>query len=112
MRHLRLFEDKNKYNENYCLFIAPKIHVDTINTFWTAVKYEYEGRKQYIIPITILTLISILKIVRHQKTKNKHITKLDILTLFRKCLDTTYVENSTKWSEHIKKTVELWGDSL
>ena len=44
MRHLRDFE--NTFNkDSYCLFIAPKIHIDTLNTFWFSVKYEYQGKK-------------------------------------------------------------------
>ena len=46
MRHLRDFENKHQDKDSYCLFIAPKMHRDTINTFWTAIKYEYEGRTQ------------------------------------------------------------------
>ena len=36
MRHLRDFEDRHADIPSYCLFIAPKLHRDTINTFWTA----------------------------------------------------------------------------
>ncbi len=46
MRHLRDFESKYSNKPSYCLFIAPTLHRDTINTFWTAIKYEYEGEKQ------------------------------------------------------------------
>jgi len=42
MRHLRDFEDTNADKKAYCLFVAPKIHRDTLNTFWMAIKYEYE----------------------------------------------------------------------
>jgi hypothetical protein len=46
MRHFRDFEDTSSHESNYCLFIAPKLHRDTINTFWFSLKYEYEGTKQ------------------------------------------------------------------
>src|SRR5699024_7776176 len=40
MRHLRDFEERKNINtmENYCLFIAPIINRDTLNTFWISVK--------------------------------------------------------------------------
>jgi hypothetical protein len=38
MRHLRDFENKNDDKEAYCLFIAPTIHRDTLNTFWMSLK--------------------------------------------------------------------------
>jgi hypothetical protein len=41
MRHFRDFETTHCEKQSYCLFIAPKIHRDTGNTFWFSVKYEY-----------------------------------------------------------------------
>jgi hypothetical protein len=38
MRHLRDFEEKTK-KESYCLFIAPQIHQDTLETYWISVKF-------------------------------------------------------------------------
>ena len=49
MRHLRDFEKRHK-KQSYCLFIAPRLHQDTVNTFYNSVKYEYEVEKQKIIP--------------------------------------------------------------
>lgn len=46
MRHLRNFEDKHQGNEIFCLFIAPRIHMDTYSQFWISVKYEYDGKPQ------------------------------------------------------------------
>ena len=63
MRHLRDFESKHNDKSSYCLFIAPKMHRDTINTFWTAIKYEYEGKKQRIIPLSINNFVSLLNIL-------------------------------------------------
>jgi hypothetical protein len=67
MRHLRDFETTfNK--DSYCLFIAPKIHIDTLNTFWFSVKYEYQGRKQKIVPISINQFVEILEVLHHFKS--------------------------------------------
>jgi hypothetical protein len=71
MRHLRSFEQANDSHDNYCLFVAPRLHIDTVNTFWTAVKYEYEGQRQKIVPITITGLIDILGTVRDVKSAQK-----------------------------------------
>lgn len=46
MRHLRDFENVNKDKPNYCLFIAPTLHADTINTFFNSVKFQYEGKNK------------------------------------------------------------------
>ncbi len=41
MRHLRDYEDKYSKDVCYCLFVSPRTHRDTVNTFWTAVRHEY-----------------------------------------------------------------------
>jgi hypothetical protein len=111
MRHLRSFETANA-EDSYCLFIAPRLHSDTINTFWTAVKYEYEGQKQRIVPITITGLISILRIVKEVKSAHHHFSRTDIRRLYDMCVDISNVANSTMWSEHIGNMVEEWRNSL
>ena len=49
-RHLRDIElDHEK--EAFGLFIAPKLHLDTVNTFWIANVHGYQGKMQKIIPL-------------------------------------------------------------
>ena len=112
MRHLRSFESANGEQVNYCLFIAPRLHTDTINTFWTAVKYEYEGQRQKIIPITITVLIDILHAVRNVKAQHKSFKKEDLRDLYDRCIDISGVSDSTKWSGHIGRAVEAWSEAL
>lgn len=112
MRHLRSFESDNDEQDNYCLFVAPRLHTDTVNTFWTAVKYEYEGQKQKIIPITISMLIGILRVVRDVKAADKPFTKDHLRSLYDQCIDISSVSNSTKWGEHIGQVVEDWTNEL
>lgn len=83
MRHFRDFEKISNKSDNYCLFVAPKMHRDTINTFWFSVKYEYEGKKQKIIPLTITQLIEILEVIKTLKSKNRFFTYKE----FKKLLD-------------------------
>ncbi len=71
MRHFRDFENASDNEENYCIFVAPKMHRDTINTFWFSIKYEYEGKKQKIVPLTISQIIEILEFIKTLKQKNK-----------------------------------------
>jgi len=108
MRHLRAFEQAHSNSDNYCLFIAPRLHVDTINTFWTAVKYEYEGRQQKIIPITITSLVEILKAVLAIKEVAGELRAEDIRHLYDKCLNIADVSDSTRWVDHIKRVISAW----
>lgn len=111
MRHLREFEEK--YNaESYCLFIAPTLHEDTLETFWMAVQHGYKGEKQKIVPITIEQLISILKTVRKLLDSAKEFTHKMLVEFFDMSLDIDEVQNSTKWSEFIWSKLDVWNNNL
>lgn len=112
MRHLREFENKNNELPNYCLFVAPKLHQDTVNTFYTAVKYEYEGDKQKIIPITIRQLTNILKTVKYCLDNNKPFCHSHLKKLMDTCIDTKKFTNSTNWLSYIDGAINLWMKSL
>ena len=106
MRHFRDFENASVLNDNYCLFIAPKLHRDTINTFWFSVKYEYEGTKQKIVPFTITQIIDILKVIKELKENDKSFSHLQ----FQKLLDNIInlkdnVNNSDDWLRAIPNTI-------
>ena len=107
-RHLRDFEDAHLEQPNYCIFVAPSLHADTLNTFWTAVKYEYQGKKQKIVPLTIAQLISILQGIREGKELHKKITKDDMVSLYAACAAISEVPDSTKWNSYITKKIEEW----
>jgi len=112
MRHLRNFENNSTQNENYCLFIAPKLHVDTLNTFWIAVKYEYEGKSQKIIPITISGLIKLLDIIKNLKLKRKVFTHEILKYFYERCVNITNIGASNRWTNHINNIIDEWGNEL
>lgn len=101
MRHLRDFENLIG-EEAYCIFIAPRLHRDTINTYWNAVKYEYEGRVMKIIPLTLSQLIQILYLLIRFKKQNIPFTNV----VFKELLDTIISltnesQSSSEWIEKI-----------
>lgn len=108
MRHLRDFENQNRYMQNYCLFVAPSLHQDTMNTFWNAVKYEYQGSKQKIIPLTITQLIDILCGIRIAKVKHRKVTKDDMRSLYESCTQLCSIPDSTQWSQYVTKQIVIW----
>lgn len=109
MRHLREFEDKYDSNASYCLFIAPKLHQDTVNTFWTSAKYEYEGVKQKIIPLTITQLVELLNILIEIKQNERTLLHTDMKTLFDNIIDITEnVTNSRDWMSNIPSVINNW----
>src|SRR3989338_3714891 len=113
MRHLRDFESKYSDKNSYCLFIAPKIHRDTINTFWTAIKYEYEGSKQRIIPLSIGNFISLLNILIQIKSENKFLKHSEIARLYDEIINPSNSFNdSNEWLKNIPATISSWQGSL
>jgi len=108
MRHLRDFEEANK-KETYCLFIAPDLHRDTVNTYWTSVRYEYEGAKQKIVPLTINQFLMLLDTLIARKKKGSQIYHHEMKSLFDNIVDlTTKVANSDKWMAEIPQTINDW----
>jgi len=116
MRHLREFEDRepNRSADNYCLFLAPSIHRDTLNTFWMSVKWGYEGRVQKIVPLTLNQYIRILRIVKERNEEGRRMKHEDLRKLLSEILS-KHAEagnDSTAWLAGIDCTIEQWGASL
>ena len=112
MRHLRDFENQNKSMQNYCLFVAPSLHQDTMNTFWNAVKYEYQGSKQKIIPLTITQLIEILQGIKTAKVNHRKVTKDDMQSLYESCTQLCTIPDSTQWSSFVTKQIVSWSERV
>lgn len=113
MRHLRDFENKNGDKPSYCLFIAPNLHRDTVNTFWTAIKYEYESKPQKIVPLSINQFVSILKILLKMKNDKKFLRHSEISRLYDEILQSSKSYNdSGEWMKSITETISTWGESL
>jgi len=113
MRHLRDFEDKYSDKTAYCLFIAPTLHRDTLNTFWTAIKYEYEGTKQKIVPLSINDFVSILKILVQIKSENKFLKHSEISRLYDEILDSsTSFNDASEWVQSVPSTISSWQETI
>jgi hypothetical protein len=114
MRHLRDFEDKNPDKENYCLFIAPVIHRDTLNTFWMGIKLGYEGKKQKIIPLTINQYITILqKVIELNSNYNIRIKQENIKDLIDDLYNSSdNFTDSTEWIQTFDDIIENWSMKL
>ena len=112
MRHLRQFEELSDKENNYCLFVAPKLHQDTVNTFWNSVKYEYEGIKQKIIPITIEQLILLLEGVKKIHSGNQKLNHELLKELLDNCSDTQGLSSSREWIPNIQKEIIGWVQDL
>ena len=112
MRHLREYEDAHSNLKNYCIFIAPALHTDTINTFFMSVKYEYQGKPQKIVPFTIVQLEIILETVKTVLDKGKTVKHTDMKELYDMCTDISSLSSSALWTEHISNELEVWKNKM
>lgn len=111
MRHLREFE--NQHNNSYCLFIAPTIHTDSAETFWTANTYGYKGSKQNITPITIKQFVSVLAALKQLRENNKEFTHNKLEDLVRTVSEsTTLASDSDEWIANTENIIEEWRTGL
>ena len=113
MRHLRYFEKQNKNSDVFCIFIAPKIHNDTYSTFWTAVKYEYDGAPQKIVPLRseqfAILLENLLKLLK----KNKRYSHHDLYKLYSIIVNgTKNLSSYSGWETSIQENLLRWSKEL
>lgn len=113
MRHLRDFEVANGEKRSYCIFVSPSIHRDTLNTFWISVKYEYEGKPQKIVPLTIANFIILLNTLIEIKRRKGFLSHKLIENLFNTVINNaSSANNANDWFNSISKTITGWQKSL
>ncbi len=109
MRHLRDFEIKFSNTNNYCLFISPKIHIDTLYHFWTSIKHGYNGETQKIIPLTTEQFAMLLETLLILIKKDKRFSHTDIEKLYKKIiLKTNEVNGHSEWYSMIPRVIDEW----
>ena len=113
MRHVRDFENSYSDKTTYCLFIAPRLHQDTVETFWMAIKYGYKGATQKIVPLSIMQFIKLLEILLEIRKQGKQFTHDELLRLYEQILGlTNKVKHSEEWIERIPDTISAWQKSI
>lgn len=113
MRHVREFEERHAGKSTYCLFIAPRLHQDTIETFWMAIKYGYKGATQKIVPLSISQFIRLLEILLEVRKQGRRFTHDELLNLYDQILSLTdHVAHSVEWIEQIPETITKWQKSI
>ncbi len=109
MRHLRKFEEKYSEKDNYCLFIAPKIHDDTVYHFWMSIKHGYDQKKQNIIPITteqFAILLETLLILWQRQERLSHLKLKELYDLI--ISKTNEFEGHSNWISIIPHIINEW----
>lgn len=109
MRHLKDFSVKNPDKPSYCIFIAPKIHDDTVNYFWYAVKFGFEGARQKIVALDLEHLIEVLEFFIKTVENNKAFGHHNLKDLFEAVVATADLKNSSvEWFRNVSAQIKKW----
>jgi len=109
MRHLREFE--KRFSDDlpaFCIFLAPRVHPDTYSQFWMAVRYEYDGTPQKIVPVDFQQLGQVLEaIVRHLEV-HRRFESFRLLEFLNESVAVHNLNGYNQWREHLRKTIDEW----
>ncbi len=113
MRHLRGFEVRYQSDEIFCIFVAPQIHKDTYSQFWISVKYEYDGRKQKIVPMTTGQFAVLLETLLNLLEQGKRFSHKELYDLYSTIVNESNKLNSfSEWVSFIDSVLKDWQTSL
>jgi len=113
MRHVRDFEESYPEKGVYCLFVAPRLHQDTIETFWVAIKHGYRGIRQKIVPLSITQLIKLLEVLVSLKESGRRLNHAELSSLYEEIIAlTNNVADSLEWIDQIPMTINSWGERI
>ena len=113
-RHYVDFATKRKTGETYCLFIAPKMHEDTLNQFYY--QNNRRGPKQTkIIPITITQFTEILELLVELKERNSsyRFSHENMTKLFDPILNSMdNFDDELNWRNNIQSIIDSWKEEI
>ncbi|MCC6405080.1 MAG: AlwI family type II restriction endonuclease [Candidatus Yanofskybacteria bacterium] len=108
MRHHRDFEERSGFEKTFCIFVAPFVHRDTLNTFWGSNTAGYEGKRQIIIPLSLEQFVAVLKIAR-DKIASGGLSHTELLSLLQNFADKIAdFNNPSDWITAFPGLIEAW----
>lgn len=109
MRHLRNFEIQHQNDDVFCIFIAPRIHIDTYSQFWISVKYEYNGLPQKIVPMTSEQFAMLLDTLLILLKKGKRFSHIELYELYTNIVnESKRLVSFSNWALFIEKSLADW----
>ena len=96
--------------KEFIVFCCPRLHQDTIETFWVAIKHGYRGIHQKIVPLSITQLVKLLEVLVSLKESGRKLDHAELARLYEEIITlTNNVSDSLEWIEQIPATVNSWG---
>lgn len=109
MRHLKDFEQANMDKPAFCVFVAPRVHNDTVNYFWISVKYGFEGKRQSIVALDLAHFIEVLEFFIEAANKKIRFTHHTLRMLLERIVsNAAATDSSTNWFNDISKHIRDW----
>lgn len=99
-RHLRKLEDDSE-KEAFALFLAPRIHEDTLETFWHSNKHGYQGRNQRIVPMSFQVWTDYLSKIQGSLLDGTYKSG-NVQQFLKAGLPKPEHSSSTEWFDYIK----------
>jgi len=113
MRHLKDFERANVDKPAFCVFVAPRVHNDTVNYFWIAVKHGFEGKKQKIVALDLSHFVEILEFFIEAVDKKVKFTHHTLRMLLKRIVsNAAATDSSTNWFSSIPKHIRDWKHTI
>ena len=113
MRHLFQFGKKNKKMEVYCLFIAPVLHVDSVNVFILSAAQGYEGKHLRIAPLSIAQFCDVMDVCVQKMRRGKNIKSSDVKALLDSLANSIRRAKTTAaWKKKAPNLIEQWKQSV
>lgn len=113
MRHLHEFGKTINDKPTYCLFIAPTLHQDSLNTFRFNIREGYEGEKQRIVPLTLENFCEILEFFKERVKEGNPVKSDSIKSLFDAVsVSLGNMRKSDDWrNKQLPQVIEQWKQS-
>ncbi len=112
-RHIKDFlKEIDEGEEVFSIFVAPSLHRDTINQFWSGICHGYEGENLKILPLTLDQFIKIMKTELELKENGTKIDREEFHEFLTERFENLERFNEVdEWMEENQERIENWLES-
>jgi hypothetical protein len=109
-RHIKDHMDKHG-KETYSFFIAPVLHRDTVNQFWSGIRHEYEGAPLKIYPMTTDEFIGLMRTDLELRRNDDRVSRKEFQVFLDERFSKEKLEaarNVEEWMDGNRKQMSEW----
>jgi hypothetical protein len=87
-------------------------HLREYSQFWIAVRYEYDGRPQKIVPMDFQQFGQVLDAIIYHLERYKEFTSTQLLDLLNRSVSISGLEGYNQWCNHIRQVISQWCEAV